>query len=138
MIIGLLLIISDDCLPVYSWRQTSSLCSGTHVLDFLLTEASVAGELLVDLLHALYVEAAGLGVVHHGLGVVHADDALGRLLHALRRVPGVVDVLGGEAAQDGQVASGGGERGSGVERAGQSTHAGGVGGCWGEELAYRM
>lgn len=74
-----------------------------------LTEASVAGELLVDLLHALDVEAAGLSVVHHGLGVVHADDTLGRLLHTLRCIPGVVDVLGGEAAQDGQVASEGWE-----------------------------
>lgn len=78
-----------------------------------LTEASVAGELLVDLLHALDVEAAGLGVVHHGLRVMHADDALGRLLHALRGVPGVVDVLGGVSSQDGQVAPGG--RGGGVD-----------------------
>lgn len=73
----------------------------------ILTEASVAGQLLVDLLHALDVEAAGLGVVHHGLWVMHANDALGCLLHALRGVPGVVDVLGGVSSQDGQVAPGG-------------------------------
>lgn len=73
-----------------------------------LTQASVAGQLLVDLLHTLDVEATGLGVVHHGLGVVHADDALGRLLHALWGVPGIVDVLGREASKDGQVASSGG------------------------------
>lgn len=91
------------------------LCAGLPVGRRLLTKASVAGELLVDLLHALDVEAAGLGVVHHGLGVVHADDALGRFLHALWCVPGVVDILRGEAAQDGQVASGGG-RGGGVHR----------------------
>ncbi|TNN46198.1 putative protein C12orf56 [Liparis tanakae] len=66
--------------------------------------SSVAGELLVDLLHPLDVEATGLGVVHHGFGVVHADHAFGRLLHAVRSVPGVVDVLGREAPQDGQVA----------------------------------
>jgi hypothetical protein len=50
-------------------------------------------------------------VVHHGLWVVHAHNALGRLLHALRRVPGVVDVLGREAFQDWNVAS---ERGRGL------------------------
>lgn len=80
-----------------------------------LTKASVAGQLLVDLLHALDVEATGLGMVHHGLGVVHTNNALGRLLHALWRVPWVIDVFGGEASQDGQVASGG-ERGRDVQR----------------------
>lgn len=69
----------------------------------LLTEASVAGELLVDLLHPLDVEAAGLGVVHHGFGVVNSDHAFGCLLHALRSVPGVVNVFGWETPQDGQV-----------------------------------
>lgn len=107
LIIRLSLIINDACLQLVSdivfllWR----LCAGLPVGWRPLTKASVAGELLVDLLHALDVEAAGLGVVHHGLGVVHAHNALGRLLHALRCVPGVVDVLSWEAAQDGQVAS---------------------------------
>lgn len=72
----------------------------------VLTQAAVAGELLVDLLHPLHVEAAGLGVVHHGFGVVHTDHALGRLLHALGCIPGVVDVLGREALQYGKIAPG--------------------------------
>jgi hypothetical protein len=45
-----------------------------------LTEASVMGQLLVDLLHPLYVQPAGLGVVDHGFGVVHAHHAVGGLL----------------------------------------------------------
>ena len=72
----------------------------------MLTQTAVAGELLVDLRHPLDVEAANLGVVHHGLGVMHADHALGCLLHALGRVPGVEDVLGWEGLQYGQIAPG--------------------------------
>lgn len=68
------------------------------------TKSSVTGELLVDLLHSLDVDAAGLSVVHHGLGVMHADDAFGSLLHSLRSVPGIVDVLRWESSQNGQVA----------------------------------
>ena len=71
----------------------------------LLTQASVAGQLLVDLFHPLYVEAAGLGMVHHGLGVVHPDHTLGHFLHTLRCVPRVVDVLGWESSEYGQAAS---------------------------------
>lgn len=70
----------------------------TGVWRQALTQPPVAGELLVDLLHPLDVEAAGFGVVHHGLGVVDTDNALGRGLHRLGRVPGVVDVFGGETS----------------------------------------
>ena len=77
--------------------------SSSKIYNIGLTQASVAGELLVDLLHAFDVESAGLGVVDHGLGVVNPDDALGRLLHSLWGVPGVVDVLGWKPSQDGQI-----------------------------------
>lgn len=89
--------------PVLSGSTLERLRVGFHRL---LTEASVAGELLVDLLHPLDVEAAGLGVVHHGFGVVDTDHAFGRLLHALGSVPGVVNVFGWETPQDGQVTPG--------------------------------
>lgn len=77
--------------------------------DFLhqccvLTEASVTGELLVDLFHSLDVEAAGLRVVHHGLGVMHSNNTFGCLLHALRSVPGIINILGWEPSENGQVA----------------------------------
>lgn len=42
-----------------------------------LTQAAITGQLLVDLLHALYVEAAGLCMVHHGLWVMHTDQTFG-------------------------------------------------------------
>lgn len=42
-------------------------------------------------------------MVHHGLGIVDPDDALGCLLHILRGVPGVVDILGRKAPQNRQV-----------------------------------
>lgn len=70
---------------------------------WLLTESPVAGELLVNLLHPLDVEPAGLGVVDDGPGVVHANDALGCLLNGLWGVPGLIDVPGGEPFQFGQV-----------------------------------
>lgn len=63
-----------------------------------------AGQLLVDLPHPLNVEAAGLGMVHHGLGVVHTHNAARHPLHLLGGVPRVVDVLGWEVFQDREVA----------------------------------
>lgn len=69
----------------------------------VLTESPVAGQLLVNLLHPLDVEPAGLGVVDDGPGVVHANDALGCLLNGLWGIPGLVDVPGGEPFQFGQV-----------------------------------
>lgn len=44
-------------------------------------------------------------MVHHGFGVMDADDAFGSCLHGLWGVPGVVDVLGGETSEDRQVSS---------------------------------
>lgn len=69
-----------------------------------LTESSVVGQLLVDLLHPLNVEPAALGVVDHGSGVVHPHHTARPLLHRLRGVPGLVDVAVGEVLQDGDVA----------------------------------
>lgn len=69
-----------------------------------LTESSVVGQLLVDLLHPLDVEPAALGVVDHGSGVVHPHHTARPLLHRLRGVPGLVDVAVGEVLQDGDVA----------------------------------
>lgn len=39
-------------------------------------------------------------MVHHGFGVVDADDAFGSRLHGLWGVPGVVDVFGGKTSED--------------------------------------
>ena len=76
----------------------------------VLTEAPVTGELLVDLFHALDVEAAGFCVVHHGLRVVDSNNTLGCLLYRLRSVPGIIDVLGWKPSQNGEVASEGGDQ----------------------------
>ena len=70
----------------------------------MLTEASVTGELLVDLFHSLDVEAAGLCVVHHGFGVMHPDYTFGCFLHALWGVPGIINILGWKPSENGQVA----------------------------------
>lgn len=76
-----------------------------------LTQASVTGQLLVDLFHPLNVEAAGLCVVHHGLGVMHSNYTFGCLLYAVRGIPGIINILGWEPSQDGQVAPDEGQRG---------------------------
>lgn len=65
-----------------------------------LTQTPVAAQLLVDLLHPFNVEAAGLCVVHHGFGVMDADDAFSSRLHGLWGIPGVVDVFGGKTSED--------------------------------------
>lgn len=62
------------------------------VISGRLTQALVLGELLVDLLHALDVEAAGGRVVDHGLGVVHPHHTVARPLQALWGRPRLVDV----------------------------------------------
>lgn len=54
-----------------------AICYKTEIL----AKSSVARKLLVDLLHPLDVEAACFSMVHHGFGVVDADDALGSSLH---------------------------------------------------------
>lgn len=69
----------------------------------ILTEASVAGQLLVRLLHALYVQPAGRCMVHDGFGVVHAYNALGFLLNGVRGIPRLVYVAGRETLQHRQV-----------------------------------
>ncbi len=70
----------------------------------VLTEASVAGELLVDLLHSLNVEATCLCMVHHGLGVMHPNYTFGCFLHVLWSVPGIINILGWKPPQNWQVA----------------------------------
>ena len=57
-----------------------------------LTQALVAGDLSVDLLHPLDVEPDALGVVQHRLGVVHSDNAVGRLLYRFWGTPWLMDV----------------------------------------------
>lgn len=69
----------------------------------VLTQASVAGNLLVNLLHPLYVDAAGLSMVHHGPGVVDSNNALCCLLHFLWGIPRIIDVFGWKAPQYGQI-----------------------------------
>ena len=58
--------------------------------------APKVSQLIEDLLHALHVELGHVLVVAHGLGVVVADDALGRLLHSVRRRPRLVNIPGGK------------------------------------------
>ena len=70
-----------------------------------LTESPVTGELLVDLFHALDVDAAGLCVVHHGLWIMLADNTFSCLLHGLWSVPGIINMPGWKSSQNGQVAS---------------------------------
>lgn len=74
------------------------------------TQSSVAGKLLVNLLHPLYVDAAGLSMVHHGLGVMDSYDALGCLLHILWGIPRIIDVFGWKTPQYGQITPGSRER----------------------------
>lgn len=76
-----------------------------------LTESSVVGQLLVNLLHPLDVQSAALGVVYHGLGVIHPHHAVGRLLDRLRGIPGLVEVPVWVVLQDGYVAPAGHEHG---------------------------
>lgn len=64
-----------------------------------LTQSSVSAQLLVDLLHSLDVEPACLCMVHHGLRVMDAYDALGGCLHGLRGVPRVIDELSRETSE---------------------------------------
>lgn len=78
-----------------AWAKGASSCT--------LTEPSVVGQLLVDLLHPLDVESAALGVVDHGFGVIHPHHAVGCLLDRLRSVPRLVDVAVGVVLQDGDV-----------------------------------
>lgn len=86
------------------YNNVEDVCEKRRDQCCVLTEASVARELLVDLLHPLNVEAAGLCVEHHGLGVMHSNNAFGCFLHALWRVPGIINILGREPSQNGQVA----------------------------------
>lgn len=65
-----------------------------------LTQSSIVGQLLVDLLHAFDVEPAALGVVDHRFGVIHPHHAVGGLLHRFRGVPRLVDVAVGKVFQD--------------------------------------
>lgn len=77
-----------------------------HVyLNDVPTKSLVAGKLLVNLLHPFYVDAAGLCMVHHGLGVVDSYDTLGRLLHFLRGIPWIIDVSGWKTPQNWQITS---------------------------------
>lgn len=68
-------------------------------MGHVFTQSSVAGKLLVNLLHPLYVDAASLSMVHHGLGVVDSDDAFCRLLHFLWGIPRIIDVFCWKAPQ---------------------------------------
>lgn len=70
-----------------------------------LTEAPVAGQLLVNLLHSLNVYPAGLSVINHGFRVVHSNYALCDLLNTFWGIPRVIDEFGREAPQYGQIAS---------------------------------
>lgn len=88
--------------PTYVYRQEGKEVSEAPkgFVSGPLTQSPVAAKLLVDLLHSLDVEPAGLRVVHHGLRVMDADYTLGGRLHGLRGVPWVVDILSGETSED--------------------------------------
>lgn len=73
------------------------------VSNYVPTQSSVAGKLLVNLLHPLDVDAAGLSMVDHGLGVVDTYDTLGGLLHFLWSIPGIINVSGWKTPQYGQI-----------------------------------
>lgn len=73
----------------------------------VLTQPSVAGKLLVYLLHPLYVDAAGFSMVHHGLRIMDSNDAFCCLLHFLWGIPGIIYVFCWKIPQKGQIASGG-------------------------------
>lgn len=77
------------------------MCLGA--LCRLLTQALVLGELLVDLLHSVDVEAAGFSVPDHRSGVVHPHHTITGSLQALRSVPRLVDVAIGIVLQFGDV-----------------------------------
>jgi hypothetical protein len=68
-----------------------------------LARLPVLAQLGVDLLHPLHVDSGDESVVHHGLGIVHADDALSRPLDGLWRRPRLVQVARGKVLQDRQV-----------------------------------
>lgn len=95
---------------VMSWRLRPSFIQSvdktlkntttTSGLCVSLTESSVSAQLLVDLLHPLDVEPAGLRMVHHGFWVMDSYDALGCSLHGFGGVPRVVDKLGGKTSED--------------------------------------
>ena len=56
-------------------------------------------------LHAPQVPLARCAVFHDGPGIVGAHQAACSLLHSPWRLPGLVDVLGGEILEDGEVFS---------------------------------
>lgn len=88
-------------------RQSGSSSGATDEMRssfVILTEAPVAGQLLVDLLHSFDVETAGLCMVHHRLWVMHSNNTLGCLLHNLGSIPGIINILGWKPPQNGQVA----------------------------------
>lgn len=62
------------------------------------------GQLLIHLLHSFNVESTALCMLDHGLGIIHPHHTVGRLLHRLRGVPGLVDVAVGVVFQNGDVA----------------------------------
>lgn len=76
-------------------------------MGHVLTQPSVAGKLLVYLLHPLYVDAAGFSMVHHGLRIMDSNDAFCCLLHFLWGIPGIIYVFCWKIPQKGQIASGG-------------------------------
>ncbi len=91
--VGIRLAVKKCCRATYS---ESDVWVIFFFLSFCLTQATVAGQLLVDLFHALYVEAACLGMMHHGFGVVYTNYTFGCFLDAFRSIPGFVDILGWE------------------------------------------
>lgn len=60
-------------------------------------------QLLVDLLHPFDIDTRAFAVVHHRQRVFLADDTLGRVLYAERRVPRLVNVPAREVLQHGHV-----------------------------------
>lgn len=103
---GLLRVIGrhggEETLHTHEETQSDVETQNVAALRFkdALTESSVSGELLVDLSHPLDVQSTGLGVVHHGFGIIHPDHAAGGALHVLRSVPGVIDELGWKISED--------------------------------------
>lgn len=69
----------------------------------VLTKASVARQLLIDLFHTLNVYSAGFGMVDHRLRVVRPNDTLSKLLYTFWCIPRVIDVFGRKTPQYRQI-----------------------------------
>lgn len=67
------------------------------------TCSSVLGQLLVHLFHPLHIDPRGNRMIDHGYSIIFANNTLCRSLNRFRSVPRLVNVLGGEIFENGQI-----------------------------------